>query len=247
MLGWKGVILQFVIQIKHIMKKAVFFSLLISLAILTQAQDITFKYLGQTLNNGDTVTLVADGDEVKFAPTLYNAGMERHVVRIHVTTLNETNIVPASVCAGGLCVSGTVSNHFAIGPHATVSDAYIDFMVPEQPTDGLFKVSAIDTLDESNQGEVYVKITSNTEGISGAWAQSEVRMYPNPASEMLSIECPAEATHIALYDMSGKSVRTMAAAEGALHMDLSGLRKGVYMVGIYDGQGNARVQKVVKR
>lgn len=229
------------------MKKAVFFSLLISLAILTQAQDITFKYNGQTLNNGDTVSLTAYGDEVKFAPTLYNAGMERHVVRIHVTTLNETNIVPASVCAGGLCVSGTVSNHFAIGPHATVSDAYIDFMVPEQPTDGLFMVSVKDTLDGTSYGEVYVKIVIISEIDESQLAENTLRLYPNPASEMVNIECPAESTHIALYDMSGKSLRTMAAAKGVVRMDLSGLSKGVYMVGIYDGQGNARVQKVVKR
>ena len=112
-----------------------------SFVALTQAQDITFKYNGQTLNNGDTVSLMATSDEVKFAPTLYNAGTERRVVRIHVATQNETNIVPASVCAAGLCVSGGVSTHFAMAPHATVSDAYIHFMVPDQPTEGLFQVS----------------------------------------------------------------------------------------------------------
>ena len=86
----------------------------------------------------------------------------------NVFTQNETNIVPASVCAGGQCVSGTVSKHFALGPHATVSDAYIDFMVPEDPTEGLFKISLLDTLDETSHGEVYLKIVPNTESISTA-------------------------------------------------------------------------------
>lgn len=218
-----------------------------SLVVLTQAQDIQFKYNGQTLNNGDTVTLVAVSDEVKFAPTLYNAGTERHVVRIHVTTLNETNIVPASVCAGGLCVSGTVSNHFAIAPHGTVSDAYIDFMVPEQPTEGLFSVSVIDTLDESNQGEVFVKIIMNTESISSAWACAKVRMYPNPASETIHIECPITAIRTVIYDMSGKTLCEGTVVNGSAQMDVSSLKDGVYMIGIFDAQGNMKVQKMVKR
>ena len=218
-----------------------------SFVALTQAQDITFKYNGQTLNNGDTVSLTVYGDdEVKVAPTLYNAGTERRVVRIHVATQNETNIVPASVCAAGLCVSGSVSTHFAMAPHATVSDAYIDFMVPEQPTDGLFMVSVKDTLDGTSYGEVYVKIVIISEIDESQLAENTLRLYPNPASEMVNIECP-NAVRVAIYDMNGKKQGEAAVNGGAAQLHVGSLKSGVYMVGIFDNEGNMNVRKVVKR
>jgi len=63
----------------------------------------------------------------------------------------------------------------------------------------------------------------------------EVSMYPNPASERLTIEAPnQDVFKIAIYDMGGKELFQTNQTDALLTIDLSNLSQGVYFVSIND-------------
>lgn len=55
------------------------------------------------------------------------------------------------------------------------------------------------------------------------------RIYPNPASEFVTIQTEAGAK-ITLMDVSGRVINTTTAHDDKYFMDLSGLRKGIYLI-----------------
>lgn len=72
-----------------------------------------------------------------------------------------------------------------------------------------------------------------------------VQLYPNPASEELKIETPANGpgvTEIALLSLSGQVVRTFVPQEPVL---VSGLESGVYFVAVTFEDGICTKQKIV--
>ena len=63
----------------------------------------------------------------------------------------------------------------------------------------------------------------------------EISMYPNPASETLTIEAPnQDVFKIAIYDMATKELFQTNQTDALLTIDVSSLSKGVYIVSIND-------------
>ena len=63
----------------------------------------------------------------------------------------------------------------------------------------------------------------------------EVYMYPNPASETLTIEAPnQDVFKIAIYDMAGKELFQTKQTGALLTIDVSTLSQGVYFVTLND-------------
>lgn len=80
-----------------------------------------------------------------------------------------------------------------------------------------------------------------------AWVEeaSSIRIYPNPAREMLSIQAPA-GTHISLVDMNGRVVMERNATQAEEVFHLNRLSSGVYLVQIV-GEHINHVERVVKQ
>ena len=68
-----------------------------------------------------------------------------------------------------------------------------------------------------------------------------MKIYPNPASEMIHIE-GIEAVEIQVYNALGQVVKTVL---GTNEIDLSGLVEGVYLVRIMDADGENHVARVM--
>ena len=73
-------------------------------------------------------------------------------------------------------------------------------------------------------------------------------LYPNPAAQVLNIARPAnadpEATFsVRVYDLRGAEVRGLVLADD--HVDVSGLRAGIYLLNVTDGTGTSH-QRFVK-
>jgi glucose/arabinose dehydrogenase len=111
------------------------------------------------------------------------------------------------------------------------------------------------TFGEDNSGELYVagitngiisKIAYGTPaGISGN-STTNVRLYPNPARETLSVDTagavlPMQAR---IYDLSGKLLQSATIEYDQQRIDVSALSSGLYLTEISNENGNFR-QKIV--
>ena len=58
-----------------------------------------------------------------------------------------------------------------------------------------------------------------------------LRIYPNPANDVLVVEC-GDATAIAVYDILGQCVRQVAVANATTKLDVADLESGVYILSV---------------
>jgi len=76
----------------------------------------------------------------------------------------------------------------------------------------------------------------------------ELKIYPNPASDMVFIELPetGQSTSLTIYDISGQEVLFMQAVAKTQYVDLSGLKAGLYMVKVV-GDNCSFIELFVKK
>jgi len=71
-------------------------------------------------------------------------------------------------------------------------------------------------------------------------------LYPNPITDLITIHFDQPGTHeIRIYTSTGQEVHSEICTGNETQIDLSGLRKGLYMVRI-DANGYAATRKMVK-
>lgn len=72
-----------------------------------------------------------------------------------------------------------------------------------------------------------------------------LKVYPNPASELLTVELEDSPDHVlSLYDISGKLVLQVQANEERTEMNISGLQSGIYILKAMDSSGREYVRMV---
>ena len=90
------------------------------------------------------------------------------------------------------------------------------------------------------------KVTTGSLGVSDLSAKAS-SVYPNPVVDTFSVDLSskfnASNLTVTITDLSGKTVKTFAAADS---YNVSDLAKGVYLVTITDGK-NTETKKIVKR
>lgn len=76
---------------------------------------------------------------------------------------------------------------------------------------------------------------------------SELRLYPNPASNLLTIEATTEIVGVELHDLTGKLIFSehypQAVRTTAVH--LTGIADGVYITSVWTSQGLERNTLIV--
>jgi hypothetical protein len=85
-----------------------------------------------------------------------------------------------------------------------------------------------------------VSITDVTIGIAQATADPSFSVYPNPVSGILTVSFPEKSTSktlVTLFSQDGQMVKSisLAPSENLLHLDVSGLAKGLYALRVTDG------------
>lgn len=75
------------------------------------------------------------------------------------------------------------------------------------------------------------------------YAESEIKLYPNPATNVLNISCPIPAC-LQIVNMLGQVVHTQE-TNGDAQIDVSDLEKGVYFVRVVGAHGTS-IQKFIK-
>ena len=241
------------------MKKFLSCLVLASLVFVSKAQTLSLNYGGNDLANGDTVTVYAEGETelvaegvygwgVQFKPTINNSGSRPVTAKITVDKLNETSTYVGSICAGQ-CLEGNESTPFSISAEGSYTNAYIDFIVPEQAADGLFKVNVFEVTEPTNMTEIFVIVKRPTASIA-TLNQPSLRLYPNPATTSVAVSfANANGATLSICDMKGTQVRTaqLSGNEGSTIVSLDGLTTGVYFCVITTAEGNVKTQKLVVR
>ena len=79
------------------------------------------------------------------------------------------------------------------------------------------------------------------------YVNGDVKIYPNPVVNTMSVESEANINSISICDMTGRVVKLLKANSGnTAHVNLEGLSKGMYFVKVKSQNGTS-LTKVVKR
>ncbi|WP_273567521.1 BspA family leucine-rich repeat surface protein [Maribacter halichondriae] len=84
-------------------------------------------------------------------------------------------------------------------------------------------------------------------GLAGKRPLNALKVYPNPASERVSVsfEKPVTMGSMEIFDMSGRSVRKIAKANLESTIDVQDLKSGVYLLKAIDEKGNQFTKRVI--
>lgn len=104
------------------------------------------------------------------------------------------------------------------------------------------------TSDITEPVELWLFFRRHTNPVAGINEQMQlsenIQLYPNPASDQITIALSSNAT-IEVLNSEGRIIRRYNAVNNAVTLDLSGFAKGLYFVKAQDSKGTA-VKKFVK-
>jgi hypothetical protein len=93
---------------------------------------------------------------------------------------------------------------------------------------------------------LYCDSINVTLSIPDAVAYRNLRIYPNPTRDYLTIDGLPVNTELSLYSIVGQKISTKVALNATEQIDLNGLAAGLYLIQIKDEEGNVYSAKVMK-
>ena len=96
---------------------------------------------------------------------------------------------------------------------------------------------------ESSAGQITYSILFWSDLLNVTEISNEVKLYPNPAKDIIKIE-GIEVAEVEVYNALGQRVKIVQSTN---EIDLSGLVDGVYMLRITDAEGKVYTNKITKQ
>jgi len=109
--------------------------------------------------------------------------------------------------------------------------------------DELFATGEIITNGWNHEG--IVKLYDPIVSVDKGKINSDFTIYPNPASDKLTIETSSSGSIYQLQDITGKQLMQGNISAAKFNLDISALSKGIYLLRIFDGDRVAH-RKIVK-
>ena len=210
------------------------------------AQDISIVYRGATINDGDTVNIVANSDWLVFTIGVQNNSNKPANLRTSCYAVEATGIEVASVCAD-LCAAGNVSPVYTVASGSTYEWLYIDFMLDEESTSqGLFIVRTYPDNLTGDTNEFYVNVTydPNYVGI-GNIGKHQMEVFPTIAHSTINVVCPEGEGQLSVVDMQGREVMHTQVT-GSTQLRIADLPAGVYCI-VLQSRGTITIRRIIKR
>jgi hypothetical protein len=91
--------------------------------------------------------------------------------------------------------------------------------------------------------EQTVAVNFGTVGIEKPTLSNEIKLYPNPAQNLLTVESSTEPLKMEITNLLGQTLKTVINPTASQTVDITGLATGVYVVTVVD-RGNGRVSKM---
>ena len=74
-----------------------------------------------------------------------------------------------------------------------------------------------------------------------------IKIYPNPVSDILTIESTQAIQSLRIYDLTGKTIKYSQESENMVMLDVSGLDNGIYLLWLQGQNGNMSIHKIMKQ
>ena len=107
----------------------------------------------------------------------------------------------------------------------------------------VYNINNLEFYFKSVENSKIKKISNTNLAIQENELKLKTSIYPNPASEKISIKSETAISKIELYDLSGKKLKESTLKE----MNISTLPRGNYLLKISDKNGNTETQKLIKK
>lgn len=151
-------------------------------------------------------------------------------------------------------------NNQALGKYSDTGNQYVYdthknlvFFIDDSTTHHEDVTGAVAMLHISNYAMDSVTIKGNYSNLAGTLTvptatahNSNISIYPNPATDVTTITLSAAATY-QLSDLTGKSVQTGTFSSGSNKLDISRISEGMYLLHISDKNGNTGIYKIVRQ
>jgi hypothetical protein len=193
------------------------------------------------------------GDDIKKINFVNFLGVQfaNHENATSMTHFHMDYWISAGTDLTGKVLNPKFSNHAAMSGETnallltnlpTIAGSWVSLDVPlstflaQSPvgTPSLNREKLYQFLLSSNIGIVYVDniyLHKNTTLLStDSFAVSKVKLYPNPASNVLNIESVGTIQNIAIYNVLGQEVMNKLTNQTLVSLDVSGLNAGVYVI-----------------
>ena len=121
--------------------------------------------------------------------------------------------------------------------------------VPFSPGVGSVESSTayMDTTEGLLRDFLFDDIKTQGVGVNNVLAQNDVKLYPNPAKEMVTIEVAYGTKNvITIMDLSGKIIETIQSNKVMTNLNLNNLQSGIYFVNIYNENGSITKKMIVE-
>ncbi len=76
---------------------------------------------------------------------------------------------------------------------------------------------------------------------------SEVKLYPIPTNEILTIESSNPIISIEIYTILGQMVKQETLSENVTLLNVSFLSKGIYLIVLKDSRNRRHLKKIIKK
>ncbi|MDG1332371.1 MAG: T9SS type A sorting domain-containing protein [Crocinitomicaceae bacterium] len=138
---------------------------------------------------------------------------------------------------GQFCIGGQSENRGTVTGLGTMSNDQLDFCDVSSTTGGGFDINT-GSVDLTKV--VYCSASCGNLSVPES-TKAEVRLFPNPANDVLHIESDSAINKVLLYQMNGWKI----SASNASTINVTTLPSGVYFVEVQTEQGNV-VERFVK-
>jgi hypothetical protein len=215
----------------------------------------TYTY---TPSNGDSVRCVLTGSEPCTIPATQSSNTVNMVVDKHntpVITLPETS--PAyigDIVTISAAIAGAGSDYVV----HWLNDA-IEFSTTTGPTVTYVKTAALDSISAllvSYSGRCLDSSVSTTDIVRAIVIDSSagehnitvkpLQVYPNPATNELTVLASYIISKIAICDMPGREIYRMEYHAQKATVRITDLPAGVYLLTVSDEKGSSTIKKIVK-
>ena len=187
-------------------------------------------YNGQTIYGGEQtfMTLPDDTPEPCEVPTGLAVSAETDE-SISITWDADTNVSSWNIqynAAGGTLSSAT----------SNTNSYTINGLQPETS----YEIQVQANCGDGNISEWSSAVTGTTTTGIDSWLANSVSLYPNPAKEVVNVQCTMNNVQIEaveVYDVYGKLINTVIVTENPTRINVSGLADGMYFVRVTTEEG----------
>ena len=108
-----------------------------------------------------------------------------------------------------------------------------------------YYLDLIDPLSDNSVASNWTASTNTIVSVRETENNSDLKFYPTPVKDILTIESSNTIRIVQLYDFQGRMIRNIDANSGIYQLDMSSCPRGIYLVQVFTPAGKT-IRKIIK-